>query len=67
MGLKIKLKRIERGIKQYELANKVGISRYYMQLLEKGKAKNPSIAVMKAISKELDMPVQDLFFNDEEE
>lgn len=63
MGLKIKIKRIEKGIKQYQLANKVGISRNYMQLLEKGKAKNPSIAVMKAISRELDASVEELFFD----
>lgn len=49
MGLKIKLKRIEKGIKQYELAEILGISRYYMQLLEKGTAKNPSIDLMRKI------------------
>lgn len=62
MGLKIKLKRIEKGIKQYELAEILGISRYYMQLLEKGTAKNPSIDLMKKISEILEAPVQELFF-----
>lgn len=63
MGIKLKIKRIEKGIKQYELAEKVGISRYYLSALERGKAKNPSITVIKAISKELDTPVEELFFD----
>lgn len=63
MGIEIKLKRISKGIKQYEMAKKVGISREYLRLIENGKAKNPSIKVMKAISKELDVPVQELFFD----
>jgi putative transcriptional regulator len=63
-GLKLKLKRVEKGLKQYELAEAIGISRQYMQLLENGKAENPSIELMKKISKELDTPVQELFFTE---
>ncbi|MFL0197606.1 helix-turn-helix transcriptional regulator [Clostridium sp. WILCCON 0269] len=63
MSLNVKIVRIKKGIKQYELAEKVGISRYSLSALERGKAKNLSIAVMKAISKELDTPVEELFFN----
>lgn len=66
MGLKLKLKRIERGFKQGEFAEMVGISRYYLSALERGKATNPSIPVMKKISILLETPVQELFFNDEE-
>lgn len=62
MGMKIKLKRIERGLKQYEFAKKLGISREYLRLLENDTAKNPSVELMKRISEVLETPVQDLFF-----
>ncbi|WP_341479369.1 MULTISPECIES: helix-turn-helix transcriptional regulator [Clostridium] len=64
MGLKIKLKRIEKGYKQYVFAEKVGISREYLRLIENGKANNPSIPIMKKISKVLETPVTELFFNE---
>ncbi|KAA8673392.1 helix-turn-helix transcriptional regulator [Clostridium sp. HV4-5-A1G] len=64
--MRLKVRRIEKRLTQCELADKIGISRYYLSALERGKAKNPSIAVMKAISKELDTPVQELFFSEEE-
>lgn len=64
MGLEIKLKRIEKGFKQYKFAELVGVSREYIRLIETGKAKNPSILIMKKISELLETPVQELFFND---
>lgn len=63
-GMKIKLKRIEIGYKQYAFAEKVGISREYLRLIESDKAKNPSIQIMKNISQLLEISVQELFFND---
>lgn len=63
-GMKIKLRRIERGYKQYEFAQKVGVSRNYIQLIENGKARNPSLVVMKRISELLETPVSELFFDD---
>jgi len=63
-GLRIKLKRIEKEYKTTEFAEMVGISREYLRLIEAGKAKNPSILVMKKISELLDTPVQELFFED---
>ncbi|MTK13256.1 MAG: helix-turn-helix transcriptional regulator [Clostridiaceae bacterium] len=62
MGLKLKLKRIEKGFKQCELAEKLGVSRYYLSALERGKCKNPSIDLMKKISELLETSVQELFF-----
>jgi putative transcriptional regulator len=64
MGLNIKLKRIEKNIKQYELAKEVGISREYLRLLECGKATNPSIPIMRKISEILETSVQSLFFDE---
>lgn len=59
--LNLKLKRIEKELKQYELANKVGISPQYLRLLEKGKA-NPSRRVMIKIAEELNSTIEELFF-----
>ncbi|EDS76413.1 HTH-type transcriptional regulator SinR [Clostridium botulinum C str. Eklund] len=64
MGLKLKIKRIEKGIKQKDLAKEIGISRYYLSALENGRANNPSIPVMKKISEILEVTVQELFFNE---
>jgi transcriptional regulator with XRE-family HTH domain len=64
MGLKLKLKRIEKCFKQIELAEQIGISRYYLSGLERDKIKNPNIEVMKKISKVLEVSVQELFFDD---
>ncbi|SFF68235.1 putative transcriptional regulator [Clostridium cadaveris] len=66
MGLKLKIKRIEKGFKQYEFAEKLGVSRYYLSALERGKINNPSIELMKLISELLDTTVSELFFSDEE-
>lgn len=65
-SMKLKLKRIEKGIKQYELAEKVGISRYYLSSLERGKSKNPSNMLMLKLAQELDTSVEELFFDKEE-
>ncbi|KXL52824.1 anaerobic benzoate catabolism transcriptional regulator [Anaerotignum neopropionicum] len=62
MVSKLKLKRIELGLKQKDVAKQVGITPQYLMNLENGKSKNPSIKVMKEISAILDCPVQELFF-----
>ena len=61
-GLNIKLKRIEKGYKQYELAEKLGITRQYLLSIENGNAKNPNIELIKKISKLLNTSAQELFF-----
>jgi putative transcriptional regulator len=66
LGLNVKIARIKKGLKQYELAQKIGVSRYYLSALENGKVNRPSIEIMKAISEELTTPITTLFFNDDE-
>jgi len=66
LGLKVKLRRVELDKKTIEVSKNVGISREYLRLIEAGKAKNPSVEVMKKIAKELKSTVQELFFSDEE-
>ncbi len=64
MGLRVKIARIEYGLKQKDLAKRVGISAQYLMQIEQGKAKNPSIDVMTKIAEELDSSVGNLFFNE---
>ncbi len=63
MGINLKIKRIEKNLKQYELAESVGITPQYLRLLEKGEA-NPSRDIMIKISKKLETSVDELFFNE---
>ena len=60
------MKRVELGIKQKDLALKIGISQQYLAKIENGNAKNPNREIMIKISKALNSDVQTLFFSDEE-
>ncbi|MBC8062311.1 MAG: helix-turn-helix transcriptional regulator [Clostridiaceae bacterium] len=62
-GLLVKLKRIEKEYKTIEFAEMLGISREYLRLIENGKAKNPSVDLMKKMSEVLETPVLELFFS----
>ncbi|HEY8363754.1 MAG TPA: helix-turn-helix transcriptional regulator [Tissierellaceae bacterium] len=64
MVSKLKLKRIQMGIKQKKLAQQVGITPQYLMRLEQGKAKNPSVDLMKRLAESLNCTVQELFFED---
>ena len=68
MKLKYKLKayRVGQGFKMGEFAKELGITREYLRLLENGQAKNPSKEIMIKMSKLLNVPVQELFFSDED-
>lgn len=63
---KIKALRVGQGIGATEFAKTLGISREYLRLIENGRAKNPSIELMKKIAAALDTTVQVLFFDEEE-
>ena len=66
MGIKIKLRRIELGIKQKDLAADLGISSQYLNGLESGRNKNPNRQLMMDIAKALKTDVQTLFFSEEQ-
>ncbi|MDB1949186.1 helix-turn-helix transcriptional regulator [Clostridium tertium] len=66
MRYKIKSLRVLNGIKAKDFAEKLGISREYLRLIENGKAKNPNKDLMIRIAKALDSDVQTLFFSEEE-
>lgn len=59
-GLKLKMKRMEKGLTQQQLAEKLGLHRQYITAIEKGRRK-PSVATLERIANELDCSVKDFF------
>lgn len=60
MGKKIRLARIEKDMAINELAEKVGVTPQYISDIERGRAKNPSIKLLRKIAKELDVSISQL-------
>ena len=58
--------RNERGIRQEELARRMGVSRQTISSLENGRY-NPSIMLAYKIAKYFEMAIEDVFIFDEEE
>ncbi|MDD5065100.1 MAG: helix-turn-helix transcriptional regulator [Phycisphaerae bacterium] len=63
IGKGIKFVRIASGLRQGEMAERLGISQNYLSLLENNKAE-PSIALLKKISKNFGVPAGFLFWED---
>ena len=64
-NLKLKFKRIERGMSQTELAQKAGVTRQTIGLIEAGEF-NPSIKLCVAICRALGVTLNDLFWEEED-
>ena len=60
MGIKIRLARVTKQFTINELARRVGVTPQYISDIERGKAKNPSIALLRRIGKELDISISQL-------
>ena len=56
----IKALRQQRGWTQRELARRVHVTDEYVGMLETGKRKNPSLALLKRLAKALGVPVAEL-------
>lgn len=63
IGLRIKEARINKNLKQQQLADLVGVSRASICLYEQGK-KTPSLKVFEKLSRELDVSPEYLMGND---
>lgn len=63
MNLKLKFKRIELGLSQFELAQKIGVTNQTISEYERGKTK-PNHENMIKMAKILGSTVQELFFNE---
>jgi len=60
VGIGIKIVRIKKGLKQYEMAGQLGISQNYLSLLENNKA-SPSLELLSRIACEYNIPIGELF------
>ena len=65
-NLKLKFRRIELEMSQTKLAEKVGVTRQTIGLIEAGDF-NPSLKLCIAICKALDTTLNDLFWEDDED
>jgi len=63
-NLKLKAARIKKDLTQEELANKVGVTRQTIGLIENGKY-NPTISLCLDICKMLDKTLDDLFWEED--
>lgn len=66
MKTSLKFKRMERGLKQADLADLVNVRRETIGRLEQGQY-CPSLRLAMDLAKALDTPVEDLFSFDDEE
>lgn len=64
MTHKMKVKRVEKGMTQAELAERVGVTRQTIGLIEKEQY-NPSLKLCVAIAKELGQTLDDLFWEED--
>ena len=55
LGMNLKELRATKNMSQKELAKQIGVSQAYVCALELGKRKNPSIEVIRAIARELNV------------
>lgn len=65
MNFNLKIARMKKNMSQNKLCKITGISRSALSQYENGKA-NPSLKVMKKLSKALGVPVTELFFDENE-
>jgi transcriptional regulator with XRE-family HTH domain len=56
LGQSIRLIRSSAGVRQHELAARLGVSKNYISLVEGGK-REPSVAFLRRLSRELEVPV----------
>ncbi|GEQ23283.1 hypothetical protein CBU02nite_37890 [Clostridium butyricum] len=65
-GMKVKLKRIELGINQKELAKKVDISNVTLGKIERGEYKEMRFITLVNLAKELGLDFMETFLSDED-
>ena len=63
-NLRMKLARMEKDLSQIELANRIGVTRQTIGMIEAGEY-NPSLKLCIAICRELDKTLDDLFWEEE--
>ncbi len=56
----VKRRRTELGMTQAGLAQKVGVTKQYITMLERGKHRTPSLPTLRKLAKALGVPVTEL-------
>jgi len=56
----VKRRRTELGMTQAALAQKVGVTKQYITMLERGKHRTPSLPTLRKLAKALGVPVTEL-------
>ncbi len=56
----LKKLRQQKGLTQEEVANRVGVTKPYIAMLESGARKNPSLDVLKRLAKALKVEITEL-------
>src|SRR2546427_11119284 len=64
IGYVIKVLRTASGLRQKDLAQRAGVKANYLSLVEAGK-RDPSLKVLRAIARELNVPISLLFWESE--
>ena len=64
-NIKLKMARVEKDLTQEELADKVGVTRQTIGMIEAGNY-NPTLNLCIAICKALDKTLDDLFWDDDQ-
>lgn len=59
-GNKVREERLEKGLSQEELAEKAGVHRTYVGMIERAE-KNITLKNIQKVAKALDLPISDLF------
>ena len=62
MGFKLKKARMQRNLTQQELADKSGVSRVTIAMIENGQTRDVMASTLLKLANALDMSVSDLFF-----
>ena len=60
IGRVLRQTREQKGLTQIEVAKKAKVTNVYLSLLEGGKKKNPSVAVLRRLAKALGVPLTEL-------
>lgn len=66
LGMRIREARTKQGLKQKDVAKKVGTDYTYIGLIERGKKHFPSLRILIKISKALNLRLSDLFEEERE-
>ncbi|MFD1020290.1 helix-turn-helix domain-containing protein [Thalassobacillus hwangdonensis] len=60
IGRRLKELRLDKGISLSELSRRSGVSKSYISNIERGVQKNPSLIVLRKLSKTLDVTIEQL-------